>query len=171
MSWDALGAIAELLGAIAVITSLLYLGTQIRAGNKQSKAQTFHLVASEQARLSDAITNVPENFAAWLKLHRGEKLSDEEYARVQFVIARIAQSFLAVEIGHENGQIGDDFYEDAKRQINTLLYGEHVSVVAYRYLQRDYPRMIKREMFTEVVERGKQVKDSESTTNRKSDDA
>lgn len=31
MNWDALGAIAELVGAIAVVASLLYLAVQVRA--------------------------------------------------------------------------------------------------------------------------------------------
>ncbi len=30
MNWDAIGAIAELLGAVGVIASLVYLATQIR---------------------------------------------------------------------------------------------------------------------------------------------
>jgi hypothetical protein len=30
MKWDAIGAIAELLGAIGVVASLVYLATQIR---------------------------------------------------------------------------------------------------------------------------------------------
>ena len=32
MNWDAIGAIAELLGAIGVIASLLYLARQMRNG-------------------------------------------------------------------------------------------------------------------------------------------
>ncbi len=32
MNWDAIGAIAELLGAVGVIASLIYLATQIRLG-------------------------------------------------------------------------------------------------------------------------------------------
>jgi hypothetical protein len=35
MNWDAIGAIAELLGAIGVIASLIYLATQIRHSREQ----------------------------------------------------------------------------------------------------------------------------------------
>ena len=35
MNWDAVGAIAELLGAIGVIASLVYLATQIRQSREQ----------------------------------------------------------------------------------------------------------------------------------------
>lgn len=50
MNWDALGAIAELLGAIGVICSLIYLAVQIRGNTRSTKAETFQ-------RLTDYVTN------------------------------------------------------------------------------------------------------------------
>jgi len=41
LNWDALGAIAELAGAIGVIFSLLYLGIQIRDQNRESRLNTI----------------------------------------------------------------------------------------------------------------------------------
>jgi len=40
MNWDAIGAIAELLGAIGVIASLVYLATQIRQSREQLSQNT-----------------------------------------------------------------------------------------------------------------------------------
>ncbi len=37
MNWDAIGAIAELLGAIGVIGSLVYLATQLKASTQASQ--------------------------------------------------------------------------------------------------------------------------------------
>jgi hypothetical protein len=42
MNWDAIGAIAELLGAIGVIASLVYLATQIRQSREQMSQNTRH---------------------------------------------------------------------------------------------------------------------------------
>ncbi len=47
MNWEAIGAIAELAGALGVILSLLYLAAQIRTSNESSKAQM------EQTRLTN----------------------------------------------------------------------------------------------------------------------
>ena len=47
MNWEAIGAIAELIGASGVILSLLYLAAQIRTSNESSKAQI------EQTRLTN----------------------------------------------------------------------------------------------------------------------
>jgi hypothetical protein len=40
VNWDAIGAIAELLGALGVIGSLVYLATQIRESREQMKENT-----------------------------------------------------------------------------------------------------------------------------------
>jgi hypothetical protein len=40
MNWDAIGAIAELLGAVGVIASLVYLATQIRQSREQMGENT-----------------------------------------------------------------------------------------------------------------------------------
>ena len=44
MNWDAIGAIAELLGAVGVIASLVYLAGQVRSSGNQAKA------AADQSR-------------------------------------------------------------------------------------------------------------------------
>jgi hypothetical protein len=46
MNWDAIGAIAELLGAIGVIASLVYLATQIRQSREQMERNTRAMQAS-----------------------------------------------------------------------------------------------------------------------------
>ena len=52
MNWDAVGAVAELLGALGVIASLLYVGLQIRENSRVVQASTSQAVAdSAQARL------------------------------------------------------------------------------------------------------------------------
>lgn len=44
MNWDAIGAIAEVLGAVGVIASLVYLAGQVRSSGNQAKA------AADQSR-------------------------------------------------------------------------------------------------------------------------
>ena len=52
MNWEAIGAIAELLGAVGVIASLVYLATQIRANSHSVQASTSQAVAdAAQARV------------------------------------------------------------------------------------------------------------------------
>ncbi len=41
MNWEAIGAIAEAVGAAGVIASLVYLGTQIRSNTRAAKATAY----------------------------------------------------------------------------------------------------------------------------------
>ena len=42
INWEALGAIGELIAAVGVIGSLLYLAVQVRANTKTVRASTYH---------------------------------------------------------------------------------------------------------------------------------
>jgi hypothetical protein len=51
MNWNAVGAIGEILGALAVFISLVYLASQIRANTLQSRASMAAIITVEQSRL------------------------------------------------------------------------------------------------------------------------
>jgi len=55
MNWDAIGAIAELLGAIGVIASLVYLATQIRHGREQMSQNTRALQAGAYQQFEESV--------------------------------------------------------------------------------------------------------------------
>ena len=42
MSWEAIGAIGEIVGAAAVVLSLVYLGRQIEHQNRESRIASMH---------------------------------------------------------------------------------------------------------------------------------
>ena len=44
MNWEAIGAVAELVGAIAVVASLLYLAIQVRHSTEVSRATAFQAI-------------------------------------------------------------------------------------------------------------------------------
>ncbi|MGK0223150.1 MAG: hypothetical protein ACI9ON_002393 [Limisphaerales bacterium] len=72
MNWEAVGAVAELLGALGVIASLIYLAQQIRHNSKIVQGSTEQAVAdSAQARLLTAASS--ESLAEVMsKLRAGE---------------------------------------------------------------------------------------------------
>ena len=58
MNWDALGAIAELLGAIAVFLTLAYLTVQVRQNSKALELQNQNFCSTDHAsknRHSDGV--------------------------------------------------------------------------------------------------------------------
>jgi len=87
MSWEAVGAIAELLGAMGVIASLIYLAFQIRQNTQSSKAATFQSVTSDA--LQFALT-ISDNEALTRLLRLGsegtERLPEDDYRRFQQLV-------------------------------------------------------------------------------------
>jgi hypothetical protein len=60
LNWEAVGAIAELLGALGVIGSLFYLASQIRQNTKSSRAATFQAVVSDAQRINALVIEKTE---------------------------------------------------------------------------------------------------------------
>jgi hypothetical protein len=82
MNWDALGAVSELIGAAAVMASLLYLAVQVRASARASaveaKLQTTRLLSD----FVDSLIQSPELSALFIKGRRDlDSLSEDEYRR------------------------------------------------------------------------------------------
>ena len=81
MNWDAIGAVGEVVGAIAVILTLLYLAAQIRQNTTSLQGQTDMDYARETANWSARITANPELVELWLRGVRGEPLSESDSIR------------------------------------------------------------------------------------------
>ena len=47
MNWDALGALAEMIGATAVLITLIYLAIQIRQTKELARSQTYHMAIEQ----------------------------------------------------------------------------------------------------------------------------
>jgi hypothetical protein len=60
MNWDAIGAVAELLGAIGVIVSLMYLAAQIRRNTRVQKRTNLRDIANELATTARCIATDSE---------------------------------------------------------------------------------------------------------------
>lgn len=90
MNWDAIGAIAELLGALGVIISLAYLATQIRQNTRQIGEHSRELriaaidaIANSFSRFRDPLIRDPELAALWIRgLEDYDALDDVERIRV-----------------------------------------------------------------------------------------
>ena len=86
LNWDAIGAIGEILGALAVFLTLVYLAVQIRQNTSSVRASTFHECASRAADLTRAIAEHKE-LARILRTGLGglEQLEDDD-DRFRFVL-------------------------------------------------------------------------------------
>jgi hypothetical protein len=109
MNWDAIGAVGEIIGAAAVVLSLVYLGKQIQSQNRESRIAAMHEISLgfREATTKLIDLGVTDSF---LKAADGfELLSDEE--RLKLIIGLVSvfraweEAFILYDIGHLDERI------------------------------------------------------------------
>ena len=91
MNWDAVAAIADLLGAAAVFVSLLYLAIQTRQNTQALRSAAFHQVRDSFSEVSLAMSQNPELLAVVGRAIRDEDLSDSEQVQVNFIFTTMTR--------------------------------------------------------------------------------
>ena len=93
INWDAIGAVGEIVGAIAVVASLAYLAIQIRNQNSEAKAATLQQVLESNAAAISQLQD-PELADIWLKgIDDFRSLSDVHRLRFVIYLASTMRSF------------------------------------------------------------------------------
>lgn len=83
MNWDAIGAIGEILGAFGVVISLIYLASQIRNQNRESRVASVHEI-NEGFRTAITSFQDPQRATVYTKALDGfDELDDSQ--RLQFI--------------------------------------------------------------------------------------
>ena len=94
MTWDAIGAIGEIIAALGVVVSLFYVASQVRANTRQSKLTSSAVMVSNSQAMKDAhnqvrllIADNPDLARIWLKGQEApDSLSDEERFRFRLLM-------------------------------------------------------------------------------------
>jgi hypothetical protein len=87
MNWEAIGAIGEIAGAMAVIVTLIYLSAQIRQNTKASRLAAVQAASENSSRFSELIAVDPElSELFWRGMREPESLDPEEARRFVAVL-------------------------------------------------------------------------------------
>ena len=127
MNWDAISAIAELLGALAVIVTLIYLAVQLRQQNTVTKAQIEQQRADSVIQLA-AVLSVTENRILYTKVVLDRSLtpadlSEEENIHLKMILSPLRANFENTYQQFQSGYISEEFYEDVSKQLY-LIHGQ-----------------------------------------------
>ncbi len=118
MNWDALGAIAELVAAIGVIASLIYLAKQIGANTENVAQNTKALVSDRDVSSNEAALEIiglqikdPGIAALMLKGSLDEEpLSDLEHYRYSLILTSMFESHQTFFIQHVKGSVSEELW-------------------------------------------------------------
>jgi hypothetical protein len=127
MNWDAIGAIGEIIGAMAVVVSLVYLGRQIREGARASQAETELEAARMWSDFHARVAHSPDMARIWDLGHtKPEAMTEPDRHRFVWLVA---EYFFLVEglfKQQKHGFISPGTWSAHERTIAGLLQNEIV---------------------------------------------
>ena len=111
MNWEAVGAISEVVGMLAVIVSLLYVSRQLRQGTDQLKLNSSQAIDTSNMQAFDPIY-VPENSVIWTKGHADpDSLSAHEAHIFNMLMVRVfGASFNTTSYHYARGVFDPELY-------------------------------------------------------------
>ena len=118
MNWDAVSAIAEVIGLIAIVVSLIYVSIQIRQN-------TMMMRSSAKQSLTDAtqglIYKAMDHSTEWVKLISGdEPATPEEEARMSLLVRAMLRGFESQCYQYDAGLLEDAEWTALKQAIRDI---------------------------------------------------
>jgi hypothetical protein len=137
MNWTAIGAVAEIIAAIGVIASLVYVGFQIRQNTLSVTASAHRAINDKFIRVNELIVQDTATIKAFLAgRERLEDLDEIDKGRFIGVMMNILQHFEDVFYQHRKGLLEDQYWERIERIIG--VYVTEPGVQAFWSFFRDW---------------------------------
>jgi hypothetical protein len=122
MNWEAVGAVAEAVGALGVIVSLLYLAVQIRQSNRGLRATAYKDLLLSIVSTREFISSSSELPDVWhAGLRSFDSLSEADRYRFATIMARAITNLEIALHFHELGVLEYSMLEPRERTILGLL--------------------------------------------------
>jgi hypothetical protein len=115
VSWEAIGALANLIGAAAVVVSLLYLGRQVRSGTRELRSNTRDSAFHSLMEWNYYVMSDPE--LGWI-FQSGcrdfRSLPEKERARLVHVMYSFFKMFENIYLHHLDGSVEESVWTHNK---------------------------------------------------------
>jgi hypothetical protein len=122
MNWDAVGAIAEVVGAAGVLITLVYLAVQIRHNSASVDSSTEDGVTSGFNDINNVIAadaDLSRIFTAGLE--NPDALTDEEAVRFSFLFSSYINQYNRLLVLNRKGSFPDERWELYAKELALLL--------------------------------------------------
>jgi len=108
MNWEAIGAIGEIVGALAVVGSLVYLASQIRVSNIAARAAKTQDIQNQFSNWYKAIYSDDEIWSIWVKGSNDDpEISVSELGRYRIILLDLMLILARVEEQRQSAEIDD----------------------------------------------------------------
>jgi hypothetical protein len=122
MNWDAIGAIGEILGAFAVVASLIYLAVQVRQQNAEYRIYSAHVVTTA---FREVVSSIQDPAVAQLVIQTRDGLEGLADAEVLQIVA-LSQSYFRVweeaHYHHSEGRLDPSMWHAMCMQFGGIMH-------------------------------------------------
>ena len=129
MNWNAVEAISEIVGAFAVVISLIYLALQIRTQNSQAKLSALHEMSREhrEATAMFATENISDIFVR--ANHDYNSLSEAESVQLVVLVTSLFRAWENAFLENKDGNLDENVWKSLSRD-----YTEPMGAPSFRHI-------------------------------------
>lgn len=121
MNWDAVGAIGEVLGAVAAVITLLYVARQIHQVNAQTQASARYSFIETRGHLNSLITESKKIASIFRRGLKGEVSNEDEFMQCFALPGQFPNTWNVLYDLHEDGLLPEDPWAKVKKDIIAML--------------------------------------------------
>ena len=154
MNWDAIGAVGEIVGALAVVLTLAYLAKQIKQSVRTSHASTNRELQVAFEGINDLVLSNP-HLSDLLKSIEGRTSRQDrpDSVLLRHLTYRWTNVWISAEVAFTHGQLSREDFELYKQDFKNILslYPAVIDVLIEELAV--YPVMHKYEIFAPIQDR------------------
>lgn len=113
--------LAEIVSALAVVISLLYVGYQINLNTKEIRVANRQELVSRAHSATLTWATSPELIGALVKASRNDELSDEERLYVTYATRAVLYDVQEAFLLHEEGRLSSEYWKTRSSLIKAYL--------------------------------------------------
>jgi hypothetical protein len=110
MTVQELGSIGELIGAVAVFISLVYLAMQIRQNTRAVRISTYQAIMDSSNRIGEFLAQPGVDRIYRLGRKDLSDLNEDDLAQFRLVAGQVMNLYEGLFLHHQQGAIDDDFF-------------------------------------------------------------
>jgi hypothetical protein len=118
MNWEAIGAVGELVGAVTVVASLLYLATQIRQNNTNQRVAAKQEFVRQFSEFVDFLVLNPELESLHDRALAGEELTPSETVTFNRIMAKATWHMAVMHFQYRVLDLHEGDWEESKSLIS-----------------------------------------------------
>lgn len=120
MNWDAIGAIGEILGALAVVLTLGYLAIQVRQNTHGMKVAAKLEIDKQFTSYTDLLLNDPDLFELQTRGLTGQEFSTIDAAKFSLLMQRLTWNFSSMHYQYMTQELSEEDWHESRRLIKWI---------------------------------------------------